>query len=56
MQNGQFLEYPLNCKSLQFPEFKIGTTKAAFMSYGFDVSTRQNVTEKRLNCRIFSFK
>ena len=45
---GQILEYPLNCKSVQFPDFKIGTTSTAFLSYGFDVSTRQNITEKGL--------
>lgn len=44
--DGQVLEYPLNCKSVSFPEFRIGTTKTAFMSYGFDLSTRQNVTDK----------
>ena len=44
--NGQYLEYPLNCKSVSFPSFKIGTTKASFMGYSFDVSTRQNLTEK----------
>lgn len=52
--NGQILEYPLNCKRVQFPEFRIGTGKTSFMSYSFDVSTRQNVTEKRINYRIFS--
>ena len=44
--NGQYLEYPLNCKSVSFPSFKIGTTKTSFMGYSFDVSTRQNLTEK----------
>lgn len=44
--NGNFLEYPLNCKRIQFPEFTLGTTKTSFMNYTFDVSTRQNLTEK----------
>lgn len=48
-QNGQVLEYPLNCQSVKFPEFKMGTTKTSFMSYSFDISSRQNLTEKRLN-------
>jgi hypothetical protein len=47
--DGQVLEYPLNCKSVSFPEFRIGTGKIAYMGYGFDVSSRQNVTEKRIN-------
>jgi hypothetical protein len=46
--NGQVLEYPLNCKSVSFPEFRIGTGKLAYLGYGFDVSSRQNVTEKGL--------
>ena len=53
-QEGQLLEYPLNCKSVSFPEFKIGTTNVAFMSYGFDMSTRQNVTSKRFNILVLS--
>ena len=44
--DGQVLEYPLNCKSVSFPSFKIGSTKTSFMGYSFDVSTRQNLTEK----------
>lgn len=52
--DGQILEYPLNCKRLQFPEFRIGTGKTSFMSYSFDVSSRQNLTEKRIDYRIFS--
>ena len=43
---GQILEYPLNCKSIQFPDFKIGTTQTAFFGYGFDVSTRKKQTKK----------
>lgn len=45
---GQYLDYPLNCKSIKFPTFKLGTSSVAYLSYGFDVSTRQNVTEKEL--------
>jgi hypothetical protein len=48
----QLLEYPLNCKSVQFPEFKMGTGKASFLGYSFDISSRQNLTEKGL---IFEF-
>ena len=44
--NGQYLEYPLNCQSVTFPSFKIGTSKTSFMGYSFDISSRQNVTEK----------
>jgi hypothetical protein len=47
--NGQLLDYPLNCKSVSFPEFRIGTGKVAYLGYGFDVSSRQNLTEKRNN-------
>lgn len=46
--DGQILQFPLNCKRIDFPEFTIGTTKTSFMNYSFDVSTRQNTTEKGL--------
>ena len=45
---GNLLDYPLNCKSLAFPEFKLGTTKVSFLNYSFDISTRSNITEKKL--------
>ena len=45
---GNLLDYPLNCKSLTFPEFKLGTTKVSFLNYSFDISTRSNITEKKL--------
>lgn len=45
-KDGQLLDYPLNCKSVTFPEFRIGTGKVAYLGYGFDVSSRQNITEK----------
>lgn len=48
-QSGQVLEYPLNCQSVKFPEFKMGTTKTSFLSYSFDISSRQNLTEKRID-------
>ena len=47
-KNGNLLDYPLNCKSIQFPEFKLGTTTVSFLNYSFDVSTRQNLTQKNL--------
>lgn len=47
--NGQYLEYPLNCQSVTFPSFKIGTTKTSFMGYSFDISSRQNLTEKGIS-------
>jgi hypothetical protein len=34
---------------VSFPEFRIGTGKVAYLGYGFDVSSRQNLTEKRNN-------
>lgn len=50
VENGQILTYPLNCKSLTFPEFRIGTTTVGFLNYSFDVSTRSNITDKKLVC------
>lgn len=47
-KNGNILDYPLNCKSVQFPEFKLGTTQVSFLNYSFDISTRQNLTQKVL--------
>jgi hypothetical protein len=47
-KDGNLLDYPLNCKSVQFPEFKLGTTQVSFLNYSFDVSTRQNLTQKIL--------
>lgn len=47
-KDGNLLDYPLNCKSVQFPEFKLGTTQVSFLNYSFDVSTRQNLTQKNL--------
>ncbi len=47
-KDGNILDYPLNCKSVQFPEFKLGTTQVSFLNYSFDVSTRQNLTQKIL--------
>lgn len=47
-KSDQVLEFPLNCKSVQFPEFKIGTGKTSFLGYSFDISSRQNLTEKGL--------
>ena len=47
-KDGNLLEYPLNCKNIQFPEFKLGQTTVSFLNYSFDVSTRQNLTQKTL--------
>lgn len=48
---GQNLQVPINCRSVQFPSFKIGSTKAAFYGHGFDISTRQNLTDKGLTVK-----
>jgi len=50
-KNGQLLEYPLNCQYVRFPEFKLGTTQVSFLNYSFDVSTRQNLTQKTLDVK-----
>lgn len=50
VEGGQLLTYPLNCKSLAFPEFRMGTTTVGFLNYSFDVSTRSNITDKKLVC------
>jgi hypothetical protein len=50
IEGGQLLTYPLNCKSLAFPEFRMGTTTVGFLNYSFDVSTRSNITDKKLVC------
>ena len=47
-ENRENLEIPLGCQSVNFPDFKLGTTQVGFMGYGFDVSTRQNMTDKGL--------
>ncbi len=46
--NNQPLEIPINCQSINFPDFKLGTTTAGFLGYTMDFSTRQNLTEKGL--------
>ena len=53
---GNLLDYPLNCKSLTFPEFKLGTTKVSFLNYSFDISTRSNITEKKLVIQAKKYK
>ena len=47
-EKNENLEIPLGCQSVNFPDFKIGSTQVGFMGYGFDVSTRQNLTDKGL--------
>lgn len=48
---GQNLQVPINCRSVQFPSFKIGSTKTAFYGHSFDLSTRQNLTQKGLTIK-----
>lgn len=48
---GENLQIPINCRSVQFPTFKIGSTKTAFYGHGFDISTRQNLTQKGLTVK-----
>lgn len=48
IRDGQLLEYPLNCKSIAFPEFKMGSTNVAFLNYGIELSNHSNITEKQL--------
>lgn len=48
INNGYILDYPLNCKNVSFPEFKLGTSTVTFLNYSFEVSTRSNVSEKEL--------
>ena len=47
-ENRENLEIPLGCQSINFPDFKLGTTQVGFMGHDFDVSTRQNMTDKGL--------
>lgn len=42
------MEYPLNCKKINFPGFQMGTTKTAFYGYGFELPTGQNISEKTI--------
>jgi hypothetical protein len=49
IKNGYYLDYPLNCKNISFPEFRLGTTNVTFLNYSFEVSTRSNVSTKELN-------
>ena len=48
IRDGQLLEYPLNCKSVTFPEFKMGSTTVSFLNYGIELSNHSNTTEKQL--------
>lgn len=45
-RNGYILDYPLNCKNISFPEFKLGSTTVTFLNYSFEVSTRTNTSDK----------
>lgn len=42
------LDYPLNCKSVSFPEFTMGSSTVTFLNYSFDISNRSNTTRKDL--------
>ena len=48
VKNGNLLDYPLNCKNVTFPEFKMGSTTVSFLNYSFEVSTRSNNSSKEL--------
>lgn len=48
VKSGYLLNYPLNCKSVSFPEFKLGTSTVTFLNYSFEVSTRSNVSNKEI--------
>lgn len=48
VKNGNLLDYPLNCKNVTFPEFRMGTTTVTFLNYSFEVSTRSNASSKEL--------
>jgi len=47
----EYLDYPLLCKGITFPDFSIGSAPVSFGGYSFDVSTRQNVTKKTLGIK-----
>ena len=48
IKNGNYLDYPLNCRSVAFPEFKMGSSSLTFLNYSFDISNRSNQTVKDL--------
>lgn len=48
IRDGQMLEYPLNCKSIAFPEFRMGSNNLTFLNYSVELSNHSNVTEKQL--------
>ena len=42
------LEYPLNCKSVAFPELKLAATTMTFLNYSFELNGRTNTSNKEL--------
>lgn len=48
VKNGNLLDYPLNCKSVAFPEFKMGSATVTFLNYSIEVSNHSNTTSKEL--------
>ena len=48
VRHGYLLDYPLNCKSVSFPEFKLGSTTVQYLNYSFELSNRSNLTDKVL--------
>ncbi len=48
VREGHLLDYPLNCKNVSFPEFRLGSTTVTFLNYSFEVSNHSNVSEKEL--------
>jgi hypothetical protein len=48
IKDGNVLDYPLNCRSVAFPEFKMGSSSLTFLNYSFDLSNRSNQTIKDL--------
>jgi hypothetical protein len=50
IDKGNLLTYPLNCRSFTYPEFRLGTAQVSFLNYGFDISSRTNITDKKITC------
>lgn len=48
---GENLQVPINCKGVQFPQFKIGTAQLSYLGYTMDFSSRQNLTDKGLTIK-----
>ena len=48
IKDGNMLDYPLNCKNVSFPEFRMGSQTVTFLNYSVEVSNHSNVTSKEL--------